>query len=486
MSMNRTVVTNGYIITLDDNLGDIQGGAVLIEDNRIVAVTRNAEEFAGLDAQVIDAQGGIILPGMVDSHRHTWMSLLRSISADESLPEFLVNTFYGLGALVRAEDIGAATMVGALEAIDSGVTTIMDCCDCVNSPDHATAAVESLRASGIRGVYAYGMQAYDFQPPAFTAHAQRLKDAERLRKEAFSSEDSRLRMGMLLSDFGTLPFSETASEILLSGDLGLLVASHTGAASTSILLKGLRELNDHSLLRPGHLHIHCNGLTHPEWELLAETGAKVSISPETEMQMGMGYPPFRAALEHGILPSFSTDIVCVGSGDLFSQMRLGLQFQRCMDNHCVHQRGHMPSKIDLSVRDALKWATQGGAEALGLASEIGSLTPGKKADLIIVSQSRAFVPSSYPAGSVVLQTTAADVDTVILDGVIRKRHGQLVGYDLVTVRTRANQALERIQQAAARLKRKTPEEVAQWFAMGERMAGGNFAGAYAQGIPAGK
>lgn len=486
MSINRTVVTGGYVITMDDQLGDLPSGAVLMENNRIVAVAANAEEFAGVDAQVIDADGGIVLPGMVDSHRHTWMSLLRSISADESLPEFLVNTFYGLGALVRAEDIGAATMVGALEAIDSGVTTIMDCCDCVNSPDHATAAVASLQASGIRGVYAYGMQAYDFQPPAFTAHVQRLRDAERLRKEAFSSNDSRLRMGMLLSDFGTIPFSETAAEIRLCGDLDVLVASHTGAASTSILLKGLRELNDHSLLRPGHLHIHCNGLTYPEWQLLAASGAKVSISPETEMQMGMGFPPFRSCLEHGITPSFSTDIVCVGSGDLFSQMRLGLQFQRCIDNDCVHKKGHMPTRIDLGVRDALKWATHGGAEALGLGSEIGSLTPGKKADVIVVSQKRAFVPSSYPAGSVVLQTTAADVDTVIVDGIVRKRHGKLVGYDLLTVRARALAALERIQTAAATLKRKSPDEVGHWFYTGERMAGVNFAGAYASGVLIGK
>ena len=151
MSINRTVVTGGYVITMDDQLGDLPSGAVLMENNRIVAVAANADEFAGVDAQMIDADGGIVLPGMVDSHRHTWMSFFRSISADDSLPEFLVNTFYGLGALVRAEDIGAATMVGALEAIDSGVTTIMDCCDCVNSPDHATAAVASLQASGIRG-----------------------------------------------------------------------------------------------------------------------------------------------------------------------------------------------------------------------------------------------------------------------------------------------------------------------------------------------
>jgi|SRR5699024_1977916 len=192
MSTNRTVVTGGYIVSMDDSYGDLPNGAILIEDNRIVSVARDAEEFAGVDAQFIDAEGGIILPGMVDTHRHTWMALLRAISADDSLPQFLANVFYRYGAIVEAEDLGVATMVGALESLDAGVTSIFDCCDCVNTPDHANAAVESLKASGIRGVYAYGMQAYDFQPPGFHEHHERLKDAERLRRSEFSGNDDLL------------------------------------------------------------------------------------------------------------------------------------------------------------------------------------------------------------------------------------------------------------------------------------------------------
>jgi 5-methylthioadenosine/S-adenosylhomocysteine deaminase len=481
MSENRILVTGGYVISMDDQYGDLPDGAVLLEGDRVAAVGK-AKEFAGVDAQVIDAKGGIILPGMVDSHRHTWMALLRAISADMSLPEFLASTFYGIGSVLQPEDLGAATLVGALEALDSGVTTIMDCCDCVNSPDHAFAAVESLKEAGIRGVYAYGLQAFDYQPPGFTGHRDRLDTAEALYLRYFSGKDNLMRMGMLLSDFGTIPFDDTAAEIRLAKDLGILVASHTGAASNSILLKGLRELNDHGLLLPGHLHIHCTALTGPEWKLLAETGAKVTIAPETEMQMGMGRPPFRACLDHGIMPAFSTDIVCVGSGDLFSQMRLGLQFQRCMDNEHVHHTGVMPQTIDLSVRQALTWATHGSAEAMGLGDQIGSLTPGKKADLIILSHPRAMVPSSYPAGSAVLQTTASDVDTVIVNGKLRKRHGQLLDLDMEAIRARARQALERIQTAAAGLADRSPEEVAKWFGHAERMASVNFASAYSKGL----
>ncbi|WP_322062918.1 amidohydrolase family protein [Paraburkholderia sp. J63] len=479
MSANRVLVTGGHVITMDETSGDMPNGAVLLEGDRIAAVGP-AEEFAGIDAETIDAKGNIVLPGMIDSHRHTWMALLRAISADMSLPEFLASTFYGIGSVVRADDLGTATLVGALEAIDSGVTTIMDCCDCVNSPDHAFAAVDSLKEAGIRGVYAYGFQSFDFQPPAFGAHRERLATARELHRRHFAHGDGFLRLGFLLSDFGTIAFDDTAAEIRLAKELGALVASHTGAASNSILLKGLRELNDHGLLLPGHLHIHCTALTGPEWELLAQTGAQVTISPETEMQMGMGRPPFRACLEHGITPAFSTDIVCVGSGDLFSQMRLGLQFQRCMDNECVHHTGVMPMTLDLSVRDALNWATHGSARALGMSGQVGSLTPGKQADLIILSHPRAMVPSSYPAGSAVLQTTASDVDTVIIGGKLRKRHGQLLDVDLAAVRQRAHAALERIQQAARALPPYAPDAVAQWFGRAERMASVNFAAAYAE------
>lgn len=479
MSPERTVISGGYVITMDPELGDLPGGAVLVEGDTITAVARSADEFEGIDARVLDAEGGVVLPGMIDSHRHTWMALLRGISADQSLMEFLATTFYGIGSVMQPEDASAATTVGALEALDAGVTTIFDCHDCVNSPEHARADVEALRASGIRSVYAYGMQEYDYRPAAFHSHGERLDDARRLRADYFAGTDDMSRMGMLYSDFGILSFEETAAEIRRAQELDILGASHTGAATTSILLRGLRELDDHGLLRPGHLHIHCPALSDVEWKLLADTGAAVTIAPETEMQMGMGHPPFRSAIEHGLAPGISTDIVCVGSGDLFSQMRIGLQFQRCLDNAAVHASGTMPATIGLGVRDALTWATHNSAAAIGLGDRIGSLTVGKKADVIIVRQRMDLVRSSYPAGSVVLQSTAADVDTVMVNGVVRKQGGKLVDVDLAAVRANAGAALDRIEKAAAALPRYSTEEIYGWFTQAERRASANFARAYA-------
>ncbi len=475
---NRTIIAGGALITLDGEYNDLPGGALLVLADRIAAVARDVEEFAGIDAERIDAAGGFIMPGVIDSHRHTWMALLRGLSADHSLLEFLAKAFYGIGSLVTAEDMAAATTVGALEAIDSGITSIFDICDCVNSPDHAVAAVEALRASGLRSVYAYGMQKFDFQPAGFADHGERLATARRLRTDYFAAADDMSGMGMLMSDFGTIPFADTTAEFRLADELGILSASHTAAATSSILLKGVREMNDHGLLRPGHVHIHANAFNDQEWKIIADTGGKVSTSPETEMQMGMGFPPVRAALAHGLLPGISTDIVCVGSGDLFSQMRLALQFQRTMDNDRVHRSGTMPVDIELGVHDALAWATRGSAEAIGLGDQVGSLTPGKKADIIVIKPRFDLVRSSYPAGSVVLQSTAADVDTVMINGQIRKRRGQLVGYDLNAVRSRANAALDRLQAGALGLPQLGSADIYGWFQQAERMASVNFAQAY--------
>lgn len=475
----RTVITGGPVISMDDTIGDVADGAVLIEDGRIVEVGRRGDAFDGVDAEVIDAEGGWILPGMVDSHRHTWMALMRAVSADQSLMQFLATTFYGRGSKMEPEDTSASTMVGALEALDAGVTTIFDCHDCVNTPEHANADVEALRASGIRSVYAYGMQHYDYEPAAFTSHQQRVDDAARLRTEYFSADDDLSRMGMLLGDFGIVPFDDTAAEIRQARDLGITYASHTGAATSSILLRGLRELNDRELLLDGHLHIHCPALDAAEWQLIADTGGKVTIAPETEMQMGMGHPPFRAAIDAGLRPGVSTDIVCVGSGDLFSQMRLGLQLTRCLDHDPTHRSGTMPVAVDLTVRDALTWGTRNSAEAIGLGDRIGSLTPGKHADVIVVRPRMDLVRSSHPVGSIVLQSTAADVSTVLVGGTVRKRNGQLVGVDLATVRNRANAALDRIEKAATTLPDLSDDDIYGWFTQAERMASKNFAGAYA-------
>jgi len=213
-------------------------------------------------------------------------------------------------------------------------------------------------------------------------------------------------------------------------------------------------MHAHGLLGPAQVHVHCNTLDDMDWRLLADAGAKVSISPETELNMGMGRPVFGKCRAFGIAPTLSCDIVSLASGDLFTQMRIGLAHQRFTDNDVTNQSGAMPDALTYSARDALRWATINGAAACGLDAEVGSLRPGKQADLILVGgDSFTMRPRPETAGSLVFQATPHDVRTVLVAGKIMKRDGVLVGVNLPTVLARAEASADAV---LARVRQVTP------------------------------
>ena len=479
----RYLFRGGYVATMDPAIGDLPDGAVLIADGVIEAVGA-AADFAHVDADVIEAGGGVIMPGMIDTHRHTCAAILRGIAADHSLLQLINNAFVRYFPPTSAEDLYTTCLVGALEALDNGVTTILDCCEVCKSFEHAQANMQALVDSGIRGLFSYGMndEAYPGIHAGQPAHAARLADIARL----LPSGSHLMQVAMGLSHPGTVPFAETATEIKFAQERGILCCSHTGALKHTVLNSGVRERADRGLMLPGHVYIHCTSLTHREWQLVADTGGKVSIAPETEMQMAMGIPPFRACMDHGINISISTDTVHAGSPDLLSQMRLGLQMQRCLDNEAALNQGIFPMRIGLSVRDALTWGTRNGAEALGLANQVGTLTPGKRADVVVVTLKRALSPSSYPLGTTVLHASGADVDAVMVDGQIRKRNGELLGQDLDAIRRRARDAFDRINEGMSRLPPEaTAAELDALLVTTERTARINFATAYAHELEPG-
>lgn len=252
-------------------------------------------------------------------------------------------------------------------------------------------------------------------------------------------------MGIALTEVGLLPFELTKAEVDSARELDALMVAHTGCSWGSSITGGIRELHMHGLLGPDQVHVHCNCLTSHEFDLLARTDAKVSISPETEIGMGMGHPVFRQCLSRGMMPSLSCDIVSLNSGDMFAQMRLGLGFQRCMDNDPLNAAGRMPETLELSVRDAIGWATVNGAEAMGLGSRTGSLAPGKQADVIVVGGSSLNVtPRPEMVGSIVFQANASNVGHVLVGGRVVKRDGALVGVDVAAARRLAEESQERI------------------------------------------
>ncbi len=439
---DRVLLRGGYVLSMDERLGELPSADVLIEDGVIAAVGVRVEVE---DAELVDVSGHVVMPGFVDTHRHTWQTPFRGICADWTLEDYFRGIRMSISPNCSAADVYAGNYVGALEALEAGVTTILDFSHCNNTPEHADAALQGLRDAGIRATFAYGYYPAPAPEPVFTEHEQRLADARRIREQELSCDDGLVTMGVALTEVGLVPFEQTIAEARSALELGIPSVLHTGCNWGSLATEGVPELDHHHLLRADQVHVHCNTLDERNLRRLAENDCKVSSSPETEIQMGMGHPVIRRALELGMRPSLSCDVMSSNSGDMFGQMRLGLQFERCMRNDTFNARNLMPDALDLTVRAALRWGTANGAHAMGLEQRIGSLTVGKRADLIVIG-GRALnkAPMAEPVGCLVSQANASNVRHVLVDGRFVKRDGELLDVDIDHAIGLARAACERV------------------------------------------
>ncbi len=452
----KTVIENGYVLSMDPEIGEIERGSVLIEDGVINAV---GADLDGVDAERIDADGGVVMPGFVDTHRHTWQTALRAICADWTLYDYVVGMRLTLSPRFTAQDVYVGNHVGALEALDAGVTTILDFSHCNNSPEHADQAIAGLSDAGIRAVFAYGFFHPPMAEPHFTTHSMRLDDARRVNDELRSRPNDLLTMGVSLTEPGLVPFDDTRAEVETARDLGVVMATHTGCIWS--LPSGLDQFGAYGLLGPDMVHVHCNTCNARDWELLRQSDAKISTSPETETQMGMGHPPIARALEAGLTLSLSCDVMSNNSGDMFSQMRMGLQFARSEENDKVIATGDNPTSLTYSIRDALEWATVNGAKALGMEDRIGSLSPGKQADVIVVGPGNDrlnMIAPANPVGAVVTQANPSNVQTVLVAGEVVKRDGRLVDVDFARVRREVEDSCEGVLARTVAEQEILPEE----------------------------
>ena len=437
MVTQRILIRGGYVLTMDPELKDLAAGDVLLDGDRIAAIAPHLD--AG-DARVIDARGHVVMPGFVDTHRHTWQTQMRAICADWTLTDYFLGMRLAISPAYSADDVYVGNFVGALEALNAGVTTLLDFSHCNNTPDHADAAIKGLKDAGIRALHCYGFFASSPENRAFLTHDARRADFDRVMR-TYSSGDGLVRIGAALTEVGGIPWSHTVAEIESARRVAARMVAHTGCVWGSVMTGGVQEMHAHGLLGADQVHVHCNTLDDADWRVLAEAGARVSISPETELNMGMGRLAFGKCREFGIKPTLSCDIVSLNSGDLFTQMRLALAYQRFVDNDVVNQSGAMPRTLTCTARDAVAWGTINGAEACGLDSEIGSLRPGKQADVILVGgHAFGLHPRHDAAGSVVFQATPHDVRDVFVAGKIVKRDGSLVGVDLAIVLDRAEKS----------------------------------------------
>lgn len=439
----RILFTGATVVTMDSDLGVVDGGDLLVEGDTITAVGRDLD--AG-DAVVVDATGTILTPGFVDTHRHAWEAQLRRIMPDvDDLGGYVMATLAGYATVYRPEDMYTGTRLAALTAIDSGITTMLDFSHNSRTPEHSDAAIEALVDTGIRGVHAsmgphFGE--WDRQWPG---------DLTRIKDRHFSSDDQLLTLRL-----ATLATDEIAGPALAYGPelagaakelgIGVSVDAVFGTSSSEAVLRWSKD----GILSPDVTLIHSTGLTSEAWKVMGETGTTVALAPTSDAQIGLetAIPAVDEALAAGIRPGLSIDVEVALASDMFTQMRALHAIQRMRAVNAAYGTDQQPSRI--TTHDVLDFATLQGAHTNGLAAVTGSLTPGKKADLLVVqAEDLNNMPLNDPIGTIVLGSDARNISAVLINGEPRKWDGQVLDVDLAALRGEVHASREYVLNTPA-------------------------------------
>src|SRR5215211_7514281 len=354
----RTLLRGGHIISMDPDVGDIPGGDVLIEGEDIAAVAPSVD---ATDCEIVDASGAIIIPGFIDSHRHTWETVVRGIAPDVTLDGYFALVLDSLAPAYRPQDVYAGNLLGALEAIDAGVTTLLDWSHINNTPDHTDEAIRALGELKLRSVYCYGNPNTSLADWWFNSVLESPEDIRRVRDRYFSSDDGLMTLAMGTRGPGFCVPEVVKHDWDLARDIGVPISVHVGMGNVAGRFKMVEQLDDLGLLGPDITYIHCNHLTDREFQLIADTGGTTSIAPMVEMTMGHGMPPTGELLEHGLRPSLSCDVVTSVPGDPFTQMRFLFAAERVRVHERVFDEELEEVPPLLSSRDVLEFATIDGA-----------------------------------------------------------------------------------------------------------------------------
>ncbi len=439
---DRHVIRGARLWSGDPAHDSLRTADVLVEGDRIAAV---AADLGPLDAVEVSGADRILLPGFVDTHRHTWQSLIRHMSTDWTLPQYFSGVRGVLGRAYQPEDMYAANLVGMLDALDSGITTIVDWSHNNNTPEHADAAIQAVYDSGIRAVWAYGNSNDEWLP---VSDIPQSRDVVRIAAEWFSSPDQ--LVGLALAPRGPQFATKevTLADFALAKELDIPVTVHVGDGAWG-RSRPLVWLHEHGLATDRTTYVHGNMLGADEFDLIAGTGGALSIAPELEMHMGHGQLSTLRARDRGIPVSVSIDVCTSVGGDMFSAMRAMLAGSRYLVNLDALAAEQAVDPLPLTATEVLTFATQGGATAAWLGERTGSITVGKKADLVLLrTDTYGMTPLNYPAGAVVESGNPQLVDTVFVDGKIVKRDGHLIGHDFARVRALAEQARDRVLERA--------------------------------------
>jgi cytosine/adenosine deaminase-related metal-dependent hydrolase len=470
--MATTLIRGACVLAMDPAIGDLPQGDVLVDGDRIAQVAPRIEASAD---RTIAAAGMVLLPGLVNAHIHTWETALRGIGGDWAGSDYF-NFFHAtLAPLYTPQDTFIGTLVGALAQIDGGVTTILDWCHNNKTPEHTDAAVDGLFESGIRAVFGHGTVKEPPRPgqPHFSQVPHPLGEIRRLRGGRLSSDDAlvTLAMAILGPDYSTLEVCR--QDLRAAREFGLLSTAHVWGKDNRLVPGGYRTIAAEGLLGPDHNVVHANYIADDELQILVDSGASITSTAAGEMHSHVVEPLSGRVRRLGGRPSIGVDSEVATKGDMFDAMRFALRIHRYYANVETVRRieteadspearfargqktigtgGSPIQQVSIPMREALEWATIDNARALRLDHRIGSLTPGKQADLILVSQDGLHLVSSQdPAQTVVSYAQTTDVDTVMIAGRIVKEGGRLAFPGLARRKDELRQSAARLLAAARR------------------------------------
>jgi 5-methylthioadenosine/S-adenosylhomocysteine deaminase len=412
----------GTVLPMDDRRTVLENADVLLVGERIEAVGPALDVPEG--TVEIDATGGIVLPGMIDTHRHMWQTAMRGYGADWTLTQYFVWNYLEWGKVFRPEDVHAGNLLSAVESLDAGVTTTVDWSHGLQTTDHADAAVDALQSVPGRFVLAYGnLQAGPWEwstRPEFRDFVSR----------RITPGDDMLGFQMAFDVTGDPEFPERAA-FEVAREVGAPVTTHAGVWGATND-HGIRLMHENGFATPQTVYVHAATLSEDSYQRIAATGGTVSVSTESEQSAGQGYPPTWTLRNHGIPVALSMDTSVWWSADLFSAMRATLGADRSREHLEAHAKGETVTNCHLRADQVVEWATRGGARALGLEGVVGSLEPGKKADVVLIKNdaSPVMFPLLNPYGHVAFQAQRGDVHTVLVNGRVVKHEHRLIDIDL--------------------------------------------------------
>jgi cytosine/adenosine deaminase-related metal-dependent hydrolase len=411
---------------MDSNLGDVLHADILIEGDHIANV---GPQIQANDAELIDGTGRIVIPGLINAHMHTWQTCLRGVAANWTLLEYFRQVHAGLATLYRPEDIYISNLVGALNQINCGTTTLVDWCHNNPTPAHTDAAIDGLEESGIRAAFFHGSPKPDPKPGQkhFSEIPHPRSEVERLIASRFNGKNPMLNLGLAIlgPHYSTLEVS--MHDFALAKELGLVASMHQGGGPAKTP-DGWEKLDAAGLLGRHVNIVHGNNLSDEQLAHFVDLGISFSVAPENEMMQGHGYPITGRLRRLGTSPALGVDLESGLSGDMFTVARMALNMQRALDNAASRtERGAIPETSSVRTREALEWVTINGARMLRMEERLGSITPGKQADLVILDATLLNMqPVLDPINTVVTQASIANVEAVLIGGNFLKRNGRLV------------------------------------------------------------